>query len=93
MRREYFLEFTDRAEVAYGRLPKAIQQRIDQVLRAFQQVGPRRPYVVKLRGHRSLYLARATSDIRIIFQMEEDTIRILDIATHDKINRLSDLYD
>lgn len=93
MPREYLLDFTERAEVAYGRLPKAVQVRIDEVLQRIQQIGLRRPYVVKIRGYEKIYLARASNDIRIIFQVEGDTMTILDIVSHDKIQRLSRLYN
>ena len=93
MPREYLFEFTERAEVAYGRLPKAVQVRIDEVLQRIQRIGLRRPYVAKIRGHERIYLARASNDIRIIFQVEGDTMTILDIVSRDKIQRLSRLYD
>lgn len=92
MPKEYIYEFTERAEVAFERLPQAMKRRINEVLEHIQRIGLRKPYVVKIRGQENMYLARA-NDIRIIFQVQDDIMTILDIVSHDKIQRLSRLYD
>ena len=92
MPREYLIDFTERAQVAYDRHPKAIQLRIDQLLHRIQQMGPRQPYTVRLRSPDKVYLARVTNELRIVFQIEEDVMTILDIVTRDQLHHLSRFY-
>lgn len=93
MPKEYLVEFTERAQVAYQRLSNAVQRDIDRVLQRIEQVGLRSPNIAKIRGlPEKMYMARAGRN-RIIFLREGDIFTILDIVSRDKIQRLSRLYD
>lgn len=85
MPKEYSIEFADRAQISYDRLPSSTRERIDQVLSRIQLIGFRPPYVRKIPGRQNMYLARATNDIRIIFLKEDYMIIVLDIVRHDKL--------
>lgn len=89
MSRQYITDFTERAQSAYDRLPKTMQSRVDQTLLQIEQIGPRRPYAAKLAGPEKLYVARVASDLRIVLQIEDDLMTILDIVTHAQLQRLS----
>ena len=91
--KNYLFEFTERADIAYSRLPKVVQSQIDKVLRQIEQTGLRSRYITKIRDYEGMYLARAGTNIRIIFHLEDEIMTILDIVSHDKIQRISRLYD
>ncbi len=92
MPRKYITDFTERAEVAYQRLSDISRRRIDNALLRIEQSGLRPPLVRKVYGPDRMYIARA-GNLRIIFALEDDILTILDIVTHDNIQRLSRLYD
>jgi Txe/YoeB family toxin of Txe-Axe toxin-antitoxin module len=55
-------------------------------------MGPRQPYTVRLRSPDKVYLARVTNELRIVFQIEDDVMTILDIVTRDQLHHLSRFY-
>ncbi len=93
MAKQYYVQLTERAEVAYQRLPNSIQSRIDNIAEKISRTGLRPPLVVKVRGLEQTYIARVPRDIRMVFRVEDETIIVLDIVHHDRIRRLLRDYD
>ncbi len=89
---EYSPDFSERAIVAYERLSISDQARIDAVLQDIQSVGLRSRTVTRMHGPHKIYLARAGTRLRILFQYEDGVFTILDIMTHDQSDRLARLY-
>lgn len=89
---EYSPDFSERAIVAYERLSISDQARIDAVLQDIQSVGLRSRTVTRMHGPHKIYLARAGTRLRILFQYEDGVFTILDIMTHDQLDRLARLY-
>ncbi len=89
MSKEYLIEYADRAQVSYDRLPPATQERVEQVIDRLQHVEFRAPYARKISGSPGMYIGRATRDLRIIFYKSDDVITVLDIVRHDKLQGLT----
>lgn len=89
MPKRYISEFTFRAQSAYDRLPKTLQSRVDSFLIDTERLGLRQRNIHKISGTDRIYLFRLTDQIRIVFQEEDEVIRILDIVSRNQLNRLS----
>ena len=85
-------DWTPRADVAFQRLPESVQTRIESALSKIKQIGPRSPYVAKIRGQHNMYIVRAGKDMRVIFQLEDNIAMIADIVQADKLHTLAHLY-
>lgn len=93
MPKQYLIEFTERAQIAYHRLSPSMRQKVDNMLDQVQSHGLRSPNITMVRSPRRMYLARVGSDFRVVLLPEGDVIRVLDIASHDKIQRLYHQFD
>ncbi len=85
MSKEYLIEYADRAQVSYDRLPQPIQERVEQAISRLQERGFRTPYARKIPNSPSMYLGQATHDLMIIFLKSDDVIIVLDIVRRDKL--------
>lgn len=90
---QYLPDFTERAVIAYQRLPSKDRNKIDSVLEDISRSGLRSRYLKRIRAPHKIYMARAGLRLRIIFQFEDDVLTILDITTQDQIGRLARLYN
>ena len=79
---EYVPDFTERAKVAYQRLSASDQTKIDAVLEDIQCAGLRSRAVRRIHAPSKIYLARAGTHLRVIFQYEDGVFTILDITNH-----------
>lgn len=93
MAKQYYVQLTEKAEVAYQRLPNSIQSRVDNIAETISRTGLLPPLVVKIRGLEQTYVARVYKDIRLVFRVEDEAIIVLDIVHHDRIQRLLRDYD
>ena len=85
MSNQYLIEFTDRAQLSYDRLPRPAQERIDFVINRLQDIGLRTRRIKKIPGSEEMYLGQITPALRIIFNKSDDVITVLDIVRHDKL--------
>ena len=88
----YLPEFSERALVAYERLSAADKTRVDSVLQDIQSIGLKSRWVTRMHGPHKIYLARAGTRLRILFQHGDDVLTILDIVARDQLDRLTRLY-
>ena len=88
MPNQYLVEFTERAQSAYDRLPKTAQLRIDVILEQIQQLGLRPPHVKIVSSQERVYLSSVTGQIRLIMQVQDEIITVLDIVSHAQLKRL-----
>ncbi len=87
MPKQYLVEFTERAQSAYDRLPKAVQSRIGKMLEQIQQSGLRSPQVYRVSGQEGVYLSRVTN-LRLILQVQDEIITVLDIVSRAQLQRV-----
>lgn len=85
MSKEYLIEYSDRASLHYGRLSPSIQERVDHLIQRLQEVGLRTRHIKKIYSDQDMYLGQVTRDLRIIFNISDDVITVLDIVRHDKL--------
>lgn len=88
MPKQRSVEFTERAQAAYDRLPKAEQDKIMTVLQGLLRVGLRLRGVKRVSGQEGVYLCRVSSRIRMILQVQDEVITVLDIAAHIQLERI-----
>lgn len=83
------VEFTRRAEIALNRLSEQDRNRVFKKIEKVFAHGLEAPFAAKLKGVKNTFLVRAGSDLRVIFLVETDFVRIIDIVRHDKLKQLS----
>ena len=83
------VEFTRRAEIALNRLSGQDRNRVLKNIEKVFALGLRPPFAAKLKGISNTFLVRAGRDLRIIFLVETEFVRIIDIARHDKLKQIS----
>lgn len=87
------IEFTRNAQISLDHLPEREQKRVKRLLALLHKS----PDLQVLRGKyfklkseiRNLYMARASKEYRILFRRDGDTLLVLDIVHHDRIDGLS----
>ena len=79
---------TEQFREAFAKLPQHIQRRAKKQLALFFQ-NYRYPSLQtkKMKGHNDLFEERITRDYRFLYRMTGDTCYIIDIGTHDVLNR------
>lgn len=85
------IEISRRAEIAINRLSEADQKKIFKNIQKVFALGLRPPYAAKLKGLNNTFIIRAGLDLRIIFSVESELVRIVDIVRHDKLRQLAGL--
>jgi mRNA-degrading endonuclease RelE of RelBE toxin-antitoxin system len=87
------IEFTRNAQISLDHLPEREQGRVKRLLtllHASPDLHVLRGKYFKLKSDlRDLYMARASKEYRILFQQKGDTLLVLDIVHHDRIEGLS----
>lgn len=82
------LELSRRAEITLDRLSASDRKKVIQNIEKVLALGLRPPYAAKLKGMDNTFVIRAGLDLRIIFQVKDEYVRITDIARHDKLEQL-----
>ena len=82
------IEFSKRAEISIDRLSNSDKKKVIKNIFKVVELGLEPPYAAKLKGLDNTYVIRAGLDLRIIFQVCPDYIRIIDIARHEKYIQL-----
>nr|WP_298172125.1 hypothetical protein [uncultured Pseudomonas sp.] len=85
------LEISRRAEIAVNRLPEVDQKKVFKNIEKVFELGLRPPYAAKLKGLRNTFIIKSGVDLRIIFSVEPELVRILDVVRHDKLQQLAGL--
>lgn len=85
------LEISRRAEIAVNRLPEVDQKKVFKNIKKVFALGLRPPYAAKLKGLKNTFIIRAGLDLRIIFSVEPELVRIVDVVRHDKLQHLAGL--
>ncbi len=72
----------------YKRLPKDIQDRVDEAILLFEQ-NPRHPslQIKKMKGTKNIWEARVTSSYRFTFDWEGDVVTFRRVGTHDILKK------
>ena len=83
------IEFTRRAEIALNRLSEKDRKRVLKNIEKVFTLGLKPPFAAKLKDIKNTFLVRAGHDLRIIFLVETEFVRIIDIARHDKLKQIS----
>lgn len=78
----------ERFRIAYQRLPRAIQRKVDKQL-AFLAANPRYPslQVKPIQGAQGLWEARVDVHYRMTFEMGGDLICLRVVGNHDEVLR------
>jgi hypothetical protein len=82
------LELSRRAEVALDRLAEPDRNKVIRSIEKALGLGLKPPYAAKLKGVENTFIIRAGLDLRIIFQVRNETVRIADIVRHDKLEQV-----
>lgn len=82
------LELSRRAEVTLDRLAESDRKKVLRSIEKVLALGLEPPYAAKLKGMENTFIIRAGLDLRIIFQVTSEFVRISDIARHDKLEQL-----
>ncbi|MCH7349794.1 hypothetical protein [Aeromonas sp. MR7] len=82
------IELSRRAEVTLDRLPESDRKKVLRSIEKVLALGLEPPYAAKLKGMENTFVIRAGLDLRIIFQVTSEFVRISDIARHDKLEQL-----
>lgn len=82
------LELSRRAEVSIDRLAESDRKKVIRSIEKVLALGLEPPYAAKLKGMDNTFVIRAGLDLRIIFQVTSEFVRITDIARHDKLEQL-----
>lgn len=82
------LELSRRAEVTLDRLAESDRKKVIRSIEKALALGLEPPYAAKLKGMENTFIIRAGLDLRIIFQVTSEFVRISDIARHDKLEQL-----
>lgn len=82
------LELSRRAEVTLDRLAESDRKKVFRSIEKVLALGLVPPYAAKLKGMENTFIIRAGLDLRIIFQVTNEFVRITDIARHDKLEQL-----
>lgn len=85
------LEISRRAEIAVDRLSDADKKKVFKNIEKVFELGLQPPYAAKLKGLKNTFIIRAGLDLRIIFVIEPELVRIVDIVRHDKLQQLAGL--
>jgi mRNA-degrading endonuclease RelE of RelBE toxin-antitoxin system len=83
------VEFSRRAEIALNRLSEQDRNRVLKNIEKVFALGLKPPFAAKLKGIKNTFLVRAGRDLRIIFLVETEFVRIIDIVRHDKLKQIS----
>jgi mRNA-degrading endonuclease RelE of RelBE toxin-antitoxin system len=83
------LEISSRAEVAVNRLPDVDRKRVLKSIEKVFAFGLRPPYAAKLRGLNNVFIIKAGLDLRIIFSVNHEAVRIVDVVRRDKLRQLA----
>ena len=88
MAKQRSVEFTERAQEAYDRLPEAEQAKVVAILGQLQQFGLRLRGLRKVSGQEGVYLCQVSSLIRMVIQVQDELIIVLDILSRAQLERL-----
>lgn len=83
------LKFSRRAAISLERLSEFDRNRVLKNITKVLNLGLKPPYAARLRGMENTFLVRSGHDLRVIFSVEPECIRITDITTHDRLKQLS----
>jgi len=84
------LRVLDSFRTDYRRLPREIQERVDQALLKLEADPPHPSLrVKKIRGTRDIWEARVTLAYRLTFQQEENILVLRRVGTHNILRKES----
>lgn len=81
------LEISKRAEISIDRLTDSDRKKVISNIEKVINLGLEPPYAAKLKGLENSYVIRAGRDLRIVFQVMPDYVRIIEISRHDKFQQ------
>ena len=85
------LYLSRRAEIATDRLDKDDREKVLKNIKKVLELGLKPPNAAKLKGIENTYLIRSGRDLRIIFEVEPESVYVLDVVRHEKLEQLSRL--
>ncbi len=85
------LYLSRRAEIAIDRLDKNDREKLLNNIKKVLELGLKSPNAAKLKGIENTYLIRSGRDLRIIFEVDCESVYVLDVVRHDKLEQLSRL--
>ncbi len=84
------LQYYKSFEADYRRLPKDIQEGVNDAIRLFQQ-NPRHPslHTKKLKGTKDIWESRVTRNYRVTFEWEGELVTFRRVGAHDILKKES----
>ena len=76
------------AEIAIDRLDENDREKVLKNIKKVLELGLKIPNAAKLRGIENTYLIRSGRDLRIIFEVDSESVYVLDVVRHDKLEQL-----
>ncbi len=76
------------AEIAIDRLDENDREKVLNNIKKVLTSGLKSPNAAKLTGIENTYLIRSGRDLRIIFEVDSESVYVLDVVRHDKLEQL-----